>query len=118
MIKDKLIEIRKMKNISQKELAEKINVSPGNIGDWERGRANPGAEAIIKLCNFYEISADELLGLTVNTSKGDLSKYEIELLECYRTLPDIEKGILIGEARSMAKKYGKKDNEYDKIGNL
>ncbi|WP_113674060.1 helix-turn-helix domain-containing protein [Vallitalea guaymasensis] len=58
---DRLKYLRKTNNISQKKLAEEINVSPGNIGDWERGRSKPSIDAIYQLSRFYKISMDWLI---------------------------------------------------------
>lgn len=54
-------ELRKRHDISQEELAAKINVSRGNVGDWERGRAKPGAEALIALSSYFSVSIDWIL---------------------------------------------------------
>ena len=42
---NKLIELRKNKNLSQEELAEKINVSRQTIFNWENGRFYPDIDA-------------------------------------------------------------------------
>ncbi len=60
-IGDRIKELRKSAKVSQADLAKKIGVSSGNVGDWERGRAKPGADALISLMNFFEVSADFLL---------------------------------------------------------
>lgn len=55
-------ELRQEKNMSQKELAEKINVSDVAVSRWERGTRIPSAESLLLLANFFNISADYLLG--------------------------------------------------------
>ena len=60
-ISERIRELRKNFKVSQAELAKKIGVSSGNVGDWERGRAKPGAEALIVLMNYFKVSADYLL---------------------------------------------------------
>lgn len=60
-IHERIRDLRKGKNMSQAELAKEIGVSSGNVGDWERGRAKPGADALISLMNFFKVSADYLL---------------------------------------------------------
>ncbi|MBP1995581.1 helix-turn-helix domain-containing protein [Paenibacillus eucommiae] len=42
-------ELRGKSRINQEQLAENIKVSRGNVGDWERGRAKPGADALLSL---------------------------------------------------------------------
>lgn len=69
-IGERIKELRKQKKISQAELAKNINVSAGNVGDWERGKAKPGADAIISLIQYFSVSADWLLTGNSKNSTG------------------------------------------------
>lgn len=60
-IGERIKELRTEKKISQAELAKSINVSSGNVGDWERDRAKPSADVLIELMNYFNVSADYLL---------------------------------------------------------
>lgn len=55
-------ELRKAQNLSQAALAKAIGVSQKAIDYWERGVNEPKATYIIKLADYFEISADALLG--------------------------------------------------------
>lgn len=59
---EKLITLRKESKLSQKCLAEKLKIGQSTICQWELGMARPNYDAIIKLCEFYDISADYLCG--------------------------------------------------------
>ena len=59
-----ITEYRKKLNLTQKDLGEKLNVSPQAVSKWENGQAEPDASTIIKLCEIFRISTDELLGNT------------------------------------------------------
>lgn len=59
----KLKELRLERNLIQLDIANAINVSKTTICHWEIGRQEPCTEDIKKLCIFYNISADYLLGL-------------------------------------------------------
>jgi len=55
--------IRKKKNMTQRQLAEKIGVSQQQIGQWENAIKNPKIETILKIskalsCNPKEIIAE------------------------------------------------------------
>ena len=63
-----LVMYRKNKNLTQMELAEKINYSDKVISKWERGESLPGIEALKNLADFYEITVDDLI------SKRDIIK--------------------------------------------
>lgn len=87
-------ELRNLVKISQEELADKIKVSRGNVGDWERGRAKPGAEALLLLSKFFNVSVDwiltgEMLQNTDLFSQGygkEISPRDLELLAKFHQL--------------------------------
>lgn len=60
-IGNKLYELRKSKNLSQEELADKLNVTRQTISKWETNQSTPDFDKIVPLCEIYGISADELL---------------------------------------------------------
>lgn len=53
-IGDKISRERKVKGLSQKELASLLNVSDKLISKWESGRALPSVEYIEVLCNVFD----------------------------------------------------------------
>ena len=61
--KDKLKELRKSKNISQMQLAQKTGISQSAIAKWELGKTEPTASAIITLATFFNETTDYILGL-------------------------------------------------------
>lgn len=58
---EKLFQLRKEKNLSQEEVAEKLNVSRQTISKWETDQSSPDLDKIVPLCELYEISTDYLL---------------------------------------------------------
>lgn len=58
MIGDVIKELRKERDISQALLAKNIGVSQKAIDYWERGVNEPKASYIIKLADFFGVSAD------------------------------------------------------------
>lgn len=55
--------LRTERNISQKQLASMLNYSRETVVAWERGRKLPSYDAIIGICQYFDISSDWLLGL-------------------------------------------------------
>lgn len=49
--------------MSQKELAQKLNVDASNITNWKKGLNFPSLEIFYRLCQVLDVSADYLLGL-------------------------------------------------------
>lgn len=60
---DRLLELRKEKNISQATLAKGLGVSLSVICYWETNRSEPTAPNIVKIAEFFNVSSDYLLGL-------------------------------------------------------
>lgn len=58
---ENLYNLRKKKNLSQEEVAEKLNVTRQTISKWETGESKPDFDKIIPICNLYDITSDELL---------------------------------------------------------
>lgn len=58
---EKLLKLRKARQWSQEELADKIGVTRQAVSRWESGSAKPDAEKIIALCDLFGVSADYLL---------------------------------------------------------
>ena len=58
---DRLLTLRKSKQLSQEEVAEKLNVSRQTISKWETDQSTPDFDKIVPLCELYGITPDELL---------------------------------------------------------
>lgn len=64
LFKDNLKELRTERGIGQVELAKAINVSKGIISLWENGLREPNMSSLIALAKFFDVSLDELVGLS------------------------------------------------------
>ena len=60
--KERLKELRIEKGLKQSELGVALNTTDDTIFSWEKGRAEPSIEMIVKICDFFDVSADYLLG--------------------------------------------------------
>lgn len=77
----KIKELRLDKGLSQKQLAEMLQTTQRNISKYELETLDLSTEFIIKICKFFEVSADYLLGLEDETgAKTYASKYHIGTL--------------------------------------
>ena len=53
--------LRRAKGLNQKQLAEKLNISPSAIGMYEQGRREPSLALIVELSKILSVSTDFLL---------------------------------------------------------
>lgn len=60
---DRLTQLRQDRDISQKEIAKILNCQQSAISKYELRRADYKVSDIIKLCEYYNVSADYVLGL-------------------------------------------------------
>lgn len=58
--KTELRRLRKEADISQKQLADVLNVSQTAIGFWERGERTPSVNSAYKLAKFFEVPVEQL----------------------------------------------------------
>ncbi len=61
MLGERLYELRRKKNMSQEDMAEKLNVSRQTISKWETNQSQPDFDKIIPICQLFDISSEELL---------------------------------------------------------
>ena len=57
----RLVALRTEHNMSQKDLAEQLCISPSALCKWEHGNSAPDIEALKRLTDIFQLSYDELL---------------------------------------------------------
>ena len=60
-IGEKITKLRLSNNISQEQLAEKLEVSRQSVSKWEMDQALPQIDKVLSICSLFGISTDELL---------------------------------------------------------
>lgn len=71
-----LKQLRSEKHISQSELASALNISNRTISMYEQGNSEPTVETLIKLADFFNVSADYLIGRSEGRLLEDHEIYE------------------------------------------
>lgn len=59
-----LCELRKDRHLTQKQLAEKMNVAVGTVSNYETGRHDPDLRALVWLADYFQVTTDYFLGRT------------------------------------------------------
>jgi len=73
-IGDRISKLLNEKNITQKELADKMIISEGIVSYWKNNKRTPTTEQVIALAKVLSVSTDYLLGLqTAKTQDKDLA---------------------------------------------
>ncbi len=74
-------EKRKEQNLTQSDLAEKLNITDRAISKWENGKAMPDSSIMLDLCNELKISVNELLSGEMMNMENKNEKQEQLLLD-------------------------------------
>ena len=74
---EKLIALRKGKELTQEQLAEQLNVSRQSVSKWENGQAIPEVEKLVELSRAFDVTVDYLL----KPSEIDELSVKTDLLE-------------------------------------
>ncbi len=69
--------LRQEKGISQRKAAGELGISQALLSHYENGAREPGLEFVVKACDFYHVSADYLLGRTLNRDGTVISADEL-----------------------------------------
>ena len=87
-----LSKLRKKRGLSQRKVAADLQISQALLSHYENGAREPGLDFVCRACDYYEVSADYLLGRTDdegNTASGALAKARLkELAESLRALAE------------------------------
>ena len=73
-------ECRKKENLTQAQLAERLNITDRAVSKWENGKAMPDSSIMLELCNILGISVNELLrGEEINMENNNKQNEELLL---------------------------------------
>lgn len=57
-----LRDLREDRDLRQIDVSNAVGIDQRTLSNYETGKTNPDSVAIVKLCDFYNVSADYLLG--------------------------------------------------------
>ena len=60
----RLKSLRLARGLTQKQLADKLNIVKASVSGYEQSAIYPSLEVLIQLCKIFDVSADFLLGLS------------------------------------------------------
>ena len=70
MFKDNLIQLRKLRNMTQEDVAEKVGVSRQAVAKWESGETAPDLEKARLLAGAFGVSLDDLTNYEPEENMG------------------------------------------------
>lgn len=85
---------RKQVNLTQMQLAEKLNITDRAVSKWETGKAMPDTSIMLPLCRILNISVNDLLSGEVVTMEHYNQELENHLLEMAKQKEEADKKLL------------------------
>ena len=92
-----IAQCRKKKNITQAELAEKLNITDRAISKWETGRGMPDSSIMLELCNELGINVNELLSGEVIKMENYDKKADENFIKLQKEKENSDKRLLFTE---------------------
>ena len=90
MIADKIKQLRTSRNMTQSDLAKKLNITRSSVNAWEMGLSTPSTAYLAELSQLFHVSTDYLLGLltmlpwTSRTSRKKRFRLSTDLVQYFR----------------------------------
>lgn len=108
-IGDRLKILREEHRITQMELGKQFGISDAAINYYEKGKRQPDTETLNKIADYFNVSADYLLGRTDIRNNieriSEAIKDDLELLDFWNTLkerPDLQ--LLFKQTKDLTEK--------------
>lgn len=76
MFTEIFMQLLQNRNVTAYKLSRDTGISEALISNWKNGRQLPKYDSILLLCNYFNISADYLLGRTSNPINPNLTTEE------------------------------------------
>lgn len=86
MIADKIKMLRNANNMTQSELARKLNITRSSVNAWEMGISIPSTTFIVELAQLFRVSTDYLLDLPTHNSIDISALNETEISIVYNLI--------------------------------
>lgn len=114
---DNLKELLEQHDMTQKQLAEALDITPAALGNYIRNIREPDYATLIRIADYFHVSTDFLLN---HEYRSKITHDEETLLRIFRALSAAQKEIYIEQGKAFIKQNNKKiivplsDNQRDK----
>ena len=106
----RLRQLRMKKKMTQISLSTRTGLSQETISAYERSASKPSVEVLARLADFFDVSADYLMGRDDKEKRIEkylTDSFEMQLISNYRKLERREKEFLVVFSADLLKHYGK-----------
>ena len=100
------------RNMTQKELALRLNIAPSTLGSYVQNKREPDFATLKAIARYFEVSTDYLLDYTLHQPK---SQYEREILRIFRSLSEDQQNICLEQCRVFLRMNDKRKKEQRRL---
>jgi transcriptional regulator with XRE-family HTH domain len=94
MFKERLKELRKINNMTQAQLAEKLGVASGTVAMWETGKREPNFDMLEKLSDVFDRNIGYIIGRSNDASSVKLTEEDMEQMARWTIEEDFAETIM------------------------
>ena len=98
-IQKNILFYRKMRKVTQKQLADFLDIGVSTVSGCERGAYTPDIDTLFMICNFLDVTLNEMCGVFKNNAQ--LPEDEVKLLNTYRSMNQKGKDKLLERAEEL-----------------
>lgn len=96
---DRIKNLRKENNLSQEQLAQKLNVSRQAISKWESNRAYPDIDNLVLLRNIFKVTLDDLV-IGQDNIEGENNIEDVKNMDEIKDENNVEEENIYGSVKS------------------
>ena len=85
---EKMSALRRERGLPQRKVAADLGISQALLSHYENGVREPGLDFVCRVCDYYNVTADYIIGRTGNTENGQSLKELISLAAELRSLTE------------------------------
>ncbi len=100
-----LKELLEQHNMTQKQLAKELNITPSALGNYIQNIREPDYSTLIRIADYFEVTTDFLLNRSGNT---ELTHNEELLLHIFRSLSNEQKEFYLEQGKIFINQNNKK----------
>jgi len=89
---DVLKKLRNSYNLSQGQLADKLNISKSTISMYELGNRSPDMEMLRQIADFFNVDINYLFGI-ITKPDLTLTPHETKVMTAYRDQPEMQPAV-------------------------
>ena len=100
-----LSELRREKGLSQRQAANELGISQALLSHYENDAREPKLEFLIRVCDYYTVTTDYILGRTKERDDG-ASRLSVKVNEIVDSLEELKttEAALVGKLRKLTNK--------------